>query len=172
MERLMIATILVHDIGKPLGIRKKQHEHTFPIAKKSLKRWGFSPVEVKFALTLIDNDIIGELVQPQYKVKVQNAYDALGQLSSKVSLSIQQYFELQTLFYTSDASSYPYIKSIAFKEDKINKRLYLTSKKFWQLSNLINNPWYGQFIHALYNAFTTNQCYKLLFPKELKSSIL
>lgn len=152
----MVATILVHDIGKPLGVRKKQHEHTVPIAKKALKKWGFSPIEVEFALTLIDNDIIGELVQPQYRVKVQDAYDALDKLSAQVGLSLKQYLELQTLFYVSDASSYPYIKSVGFREDKRTGRLYPLSKKFWQLSNLNNKPWQGLFINALYNMFTTS----------------
>ncbi|MEX0849047.1 MAG: HD domain-containing protein [Candidatus Dependentiae bacterium] len=141
MEKLMIATILVHDIGKPLGARNEQHKHTVPIAKEALKRWGFTRVEIDFALTLIDNDIIGELVQPKYKMKVKDAYNTLSKLSSTVGLSMNAYFEMQMLFFVSDASSYPFIRAMAFTECKKNKSLYPTSKKFWNLALSVNKKW-------------------------------
>lgn len=136
MKKVFVGAILVHDIGKPLGERTKQHEFTAPIAKKALKLWGFSESESKLALALIDNDVIGELVQPRYKQSPVQAVVDLAKIAAKVGLSLQAFFRLQVLFYVSDASSYPFIRSIAFKESK-NKQLFPVSKKFIKLKLMV-----------------------------------
>lgn len=138
IESLMRAMILVHDIGKPLGDPETQHERTTPIAQAMLKAWGFKDKEIQLALTLIDNDIIGQMVQPYYEISAQDAYDKLEQLAKQTGVDLQTYYQLQTLFYLSDASWYPYIRKHCMITDK-SGFLYPKDPQFEQLYKLIFN---------------------------------
>ena len=136
IDTLLHALILLHDIGKPLGKRQEQHQRTVVIARPMLEKWGFTHKEINLAITLIDNDVIGEMVQPQFGVSVYDAHAKLTALAEKAGLDLKTYYLLQVLFYLSDASSYPFIRN--YYMDKLKTDFLIpTHYAFTELYNWI-----------------------------------
>lgn len=120
IERLLRFVISVHDIGKPIAVAKEgkhaQHKYTTPILKETMTKLGFTAAEVTLAISLVDNDILGEVMQGQISIK--QAHPLLSQLANENNMTLKDYFQLQSFLYTADASSYPRVRQIAFEEKK------------------------------------------------------
>ena len=138
IKRLLRATIALHDIGKPLGPKKDQHKNTVPILQQTLALWGFNQREITLVRCLVNNDIIGELVQNRYNKTPETACEALINVSQKAGMDLKSYVTLQTLFYVSDASSYPTVREFCMRRDEAGK-YYPSSPKFKKLNNLVNH---------------------------------
>jgi hypothetical protein len=122
---LLKATVALHDIGKPLGAREAQHHFTTPILKEKLEKLGFNHHEITLAQALVDQDHLGEFVKGMANAKpiagvppISRSVlkEKLGQLAEEVGLSPTDYFKLQSLFYTADASSYPNLRAYVFEK--------------------------------------------------------
>ncbi len=134
---LMRAVMALHDIGKGLSVlagRKDiQHQYILPHLVRSLEGLGFSPEEVKLGKMLMNHDILGD-----YLVKGTSATSTRLQLESRANeagLSLQDFFQLQTLYFVSDAGSYPSLDYV-FKMNK-GKRLP-KSEAFTVLDDLVS----------------------------------
>lgn len=136
MEMLLKVSIALHDIGKSLGPKKEQHEHTPPILQCALERWGYHPDEINIATALIGHDIIGELVQPGKEETPEKALEKLQEKAGLSGLDLDVFFELQKLIFIADAASYPYIKNNVMIKDERGKQRP-NSKKYEQLEELI-----------------------------------
>ncbi|MBF0363163.1 MAG: hypothetical protein HQK49_19230 [Oligoflexia bacterium] len=102
---LMRSIIILHDIGKSLGPTNYQHKYTHPILTHFLKEWGYSEKEIKFAEQLITHDDLGEMLQGRRSV--DNVDQSLRKRAKETDLTVQDFLKIQSLFYISDASSYP-----------------------------------------------------------------
>ncbi len=118
LERLMPHVIELHDIGKPkaiaAGSKTAQHAYTLPILREKLVALGFSENEVKVAEALVGNDIIGELIKGEISTVV--AGQRLQAQAALAQIELNDYFQLQRLFYASDAGSYPNLRAAVFSE--------------------------------------------------------
>jgi hypothetical protein len=133
LSRLMKVTVALHDIGKPKAIsagnKSLQHSFTIPILTEKLQTLGFSPEEVNIAKAVVDNDVLGELLQG--RINVQDAQKKLSRIASNTSLNPKDYFKLQTFFFTIDAASYPYLENRAFRRQ--SGQLIPTGEPYEQL---------------------------------------
>lgn len=134
IERLLRVSIALHDIGKSIGPKSQQHQHTFPLLQIALEKWGFTPREICLSTALVTHDIIGGLLKEF--VSPQQAFRELADLACQVGIDLQTFFMLQNLFYISDASSYPALRIDIMTVDKEGK-LLLKSSKFQELERLI-----------------------------------
>lgn len=132
VRELFIFMLAVHDIGKPESLRlwveardgvepngyaelreatKNQHEHTMRITREIMEALGFSEKEVSFVAAFLDNDILGEVTTYDESrgkgVSAEEAYLDIVALSQVAGLSPRDYFLLKSLYFNSDAGSYP-----------------------------------------------------------------
>lgn len=121
IDMLLKVGIALHDIGKPLGPKEEQHRHTVPILETALETWGFDAKEIRLAVALIGHDIIGDLIKPNSKKAVSEAFEELNQKAIDAGLDYRKFFTLQKLFYFSDAMSYPYLKANVFRCNESNR---------------------------------------------------
>ena len=138
IDRVLRIALALHDIGKSLGPKEKQHEYTIPILQSALKKWKFSEKEIALATALIDHDCIGELLQPQYKQTPEMAVEKLKKLAHQANIDLHSFFTIQHLFYISDASAYPRVKMYCMKQDK-KGQLHPINPQFRVLESLIKN---------------------------------
>ncbi len=137
IERLYRFIISIHDIGKPIAIAKEgkhaQHKYTRPIVEEKMQTLAFSKEEITLAVSLIDNDILGDVLQGF--IPLQKALPKLEALAVKNDMSVKDYFFLQSFFYTIDAASYPGLRDIVFHE--VNGKLIPKSRAFHDLAALV-----------------------------------
>jgi hypothetical protein len=133
LEDFFTATLALHDIGKSLGPTEYQHDFTMPILSHFMKKWGYSADYVALAKELVDHDLIGEMLKnnsdPQMVAK------ALREKAKNLSMDPKDFMQLQTLFYVSDASSYPSLHRIVFSD--VNGRLKIKNPRFAELQKLM-----------------------------------
>lgn len=129
--------ISIHDIGKPLAIANEgkhaQHKYTVPIVSSIMDQLEFHDDMIKLALNLIDNDVFGDLLKGN--ISVNHAHQKLSELAKASNLSTQDYFQLQSFFFTIDASSYPFLHERLF--DELNGKLIIKSTNYYQLADRI-----------------------------------
>lgn len=125
---LMSAIIALHDIGKSLGLKDKQHENTMPILKGYLEHWGFNRHEIKLAEAIVGHNLIGDLIVRSAIAKenmndnaIANVAKQLAQKAAECGLDLWTFYKLQCLYYLSDAGSYPFIKQNYMQNTKIQK---------------------------------------------------
>lgn len=139
IERLYRFIISIHDIGKPIAIAKEgkhaQHKYTRPLVEETMSKFNFSKAEISLAISLIDNDILGDVMQGF--ISPEKALSQLKLLASKNSMSLQDYFSLQSFFYTIDATSYPGLRIIVFLE--VEGKLIPKPDSFHALETLVKN---------------------------------
>lgn len=149
LPRLIEFAIGLHDIGKPdavaAGDKGRQHEFTLPLLGKALAAQGFSPQEIAVASALVDNDAIGELLKG--KASPARAMQQLSAQAAKAGMSPQDFFGIQTLFYKSDAGSYPALRDSLFA--KKGHKLYVAQEQFSILEEMVygkvrETPWTGR----------------------------
>lgn len=137
IKRLYRFIISIHDIGKPIAIAKEgkhaQHKYTRPIVEETMQRFGFSESEISLAISLIDNDILGDVMQGF--ISPNRALLKIESLAEKNSMSVQDYFQLQSFFYIVDAASYPGLRELVFHE--VNGKLVPKPKSFHELADLV-----------------------------------
>ena len=128
--RLMEYTIALHDIGKgraiKAGDRARQHKFTVPLLKKGLRMAGFTNPEIALAVELANNDILGDVLNG--RISARNAKKSLDKHAARAGVSSKTFMELQTLFYKSDAASYPQLRQRLFK--KLDGKLLMGSIEF------------------------------------------
>lgn len=128
-ERFMKAVIVFHDIGKSLcnGDNARQHEFTLPILRDTMKAMGFNEQEIRLAANLVDNDLLGEW-QAGKRHDVGEVRGGLRALAQDSGVNLRDYLTMQKLFYISDASSYPPLRT-AFMDTDANGKLHFTQNK-------------------------------------------
>lgn len=142
---LLKATIALHDIGKPLALKKGdsdlQHEFTTPILESSLRKMGYSDREIKLAIALIDRDPIGEIIAKKKGHDYDRSVEEIKQLAKGVGISSSQFYQILRVFYVSDANFYPYVKQF-FTEDSAG-RLRTKTPWTWEKFEDEFRPWSG-----------------------------
>lgn len=138
LSETLIMTIALHDIGKPRAItagnKWLQHEFTIPILEEQFIKYQYSSNEIDLAKALVDNDIIGELLQGQ--LTAEQAVTKLQVCANEAHMQLKDFFALQQLFYVSDAGSYPFLLKQVFKREQ-NNQLVPHAEAFKQLADLI-----------------------------------
>ena len=108
--RSFLRTFLaLHDIGKADAIRKtgdkhNQHRYTVKIMGSLLSQLNFSEQEVRIALALVSEDIIGGYIKGHYSGK--GATEELGKMADDAGLPFYDFLRLFLIFYQVDAGSY------------------------------------------------------------------
>ena len=138
-EKLFKVLIAVHDIGKGLAIeagdKRLQHHYTLPIVERVLTELGYNESEIAVAKALVGHDALGQLLTR--RINVQKAYEIIVAMAQKAEIPLKDFFHLQTLYYTSDATSYPYVKNNFFHQSKSGKVVPNDPYQlFRQLSNM------------------------------------
>lgn len=135
---LMKAMICLHDIGKSISAKHKQHENTSPILKAYLNEWGFNEEEIKLAVNLVGHNLLGDLVVRSFRCtvtddEVTNCVASLEEKASACGLGLLPFFKLQCLYYLSDAGSYKHVKDnfmLNVTEDIEDKHKILSGYKY------------------------------------------
>lgn len=144
--RLMEHAVALHDMGKPqavkLGQKSRQHEFTKPILEQVLRDEGFADSEVALASTLVNNDILGKVLQG--KKDASTAIRELEAAAKQANVPLQDYLRLQTLLYVSDAASYPALRQKVFTEQ--DGKLYTANVNLGMIEEAVygqvrTNPW-------------------------------
>jgi len=131
LESLMKAALLLHDIGKSLGPTENQHYYTKHLFTHYLSKWGFTSDEISVVHEIVDHDELGQMIK--FNGNPKTAYDSLRERARRAKMTEKDFFALQTLFYVSDASSYPNLQGL-FKTSFFNKKLIPKSPAFDRLS--------------------------------------
>lgn len=128
--------LTLHDVGKPAAVesgdRAMQHAFTTPVLVELSRKMGFSEREIGLMRAIIDNDAIGETLHWDIKRDVGDAAGELRALAREVGMTPADYFELQSLFFVSDAASYRFLLERIFKTDE-RGALVVTNEKFAEL---------------------------------------
>jgi len=100
---------------------------------------GFSQAEIKLAKNLVSHDTLGQLairnIDPELGIATLDAYKKLKTLAADSDMDLDDFFELQKLFFTSDAASYEFIRLQSFVAKE--NLLVPVSPDFQTLKNLI-----------------------------------
>jgi hypothetical protein len=140
LQSLLRAGLALHDIGKPLGGTKKQHENTAPILEDVLKQLGYNPDEVKLASILFNSDVgeIGRPIDGHTKTAREAAQEIIKQ-ANDLRMPPLSLLQMQTAFFASDASYYPALrKGFRYKTESDYKNEFDQTSKIEPLNPEIN----------------------------------
>jgi len=101
--------LVLHDIGVPESIKKTgdkhyQHRYTVEIMRAVLSQLEFSDQEIKIAVALVSEDVIGGYVRGRYGGK--GATGKLTKMADDAGLPFYDFLKLILIFYQVDAGSY------------------------------------------------------------------
>ena len=101
--------LVLHDIGVPESIKKTgdkhyQHRYTVEIMRAVLSQLEFSDREIKIAVALVSEDVIGGYVRGRYGGK--GATGKLTNMADDAGLPFYDFLKLLLIFYQVDAGSY------------------------------------------------------------------
>lgn len=98
----------LHDIGKGEAAsnqqKDQQHWYTMKYVGPTLRALDWTGDEIDVAQELIDNDTIGRYLRKEFTL--EKAVKNLNEFAHDSKLSPQDYFEIQLLYFISDAGSY------------------------------------------------------------------
>lgn len=139
--------LTLHDIGKPDAIQKEgkhaQHKYTAVKLSSVLDELGYDNDKKNLALSLVNGDCIGEMIKTE---EITENAKRILHASETANLSPEDFFELLTIYYRSDAGSYTVdaggFKSLdfLFKIDHAKKRLEFAppiNEKIQKLKNAV-----------------------------------
>lgn len=119
----LMEAIALHDIGKPDAIRagdkSRQHEFTVPLLRKQMEESGHSKQSIDMAEALIGHDVFGDLLQG--RITVDKAAEQVQELARKAGMRVPEFSRLAKAFYKADASSYPYLESLLFRNGELRE---------------------------------------------------
>ena len=163
--RLFLFTIVVHDVGKPLGIAdftqregrpprtkdefkaasRKQVQFTLPIVNQIMDVFSFTSEEKEFVVALLEDDALGGVVTG--RLRANEAHMGFVKKAARTGLSVKEFFAFKKLMYMVDAGSYPGLRygiglasqprSPVFVEDE-NGQLLPVSPFYYQLTAMID----------------------------------
>ena len=136
LEPMMRWMLTLHDIGKPAAVengdRAMQHAFTTPVLVELSRKMGFSEREIGLMRAVVDNDAIGEVLHWNINRDLDDGARELRALAREVGMTPADFFELQSLFFVSDAASYRFLLERIFTTDE-RGALTLKNEKFEQL---------------------------------------
>jgi len=138
--QFMRTLISLHDIGKPIALRKGnrdlQHEETTKIVTELLKELGFKDSQITLATTLLESDILGSLLKNQ--ITEQEAFNLISEAAEKTGLDVETYFNLFNLLYISDSSSYQFLENLLFDTNEQEQlEIKTTNMNYYRLKKMI-----------------------------------
>jgi hypothetical protein len=139
LKRTIRMAYALHDIGKPLaaGMGVAHEPLSAEILFQLMNRYGFSKAEVELAQALVGNDAIGKMLQGG--ITPQEAFERLVEISRRTSLNPNDFFKIQSFFYTMDASTYPDLAALFTKEGTPQGEMLIPrNEKFKVLRNLFS----------------------------------
>ena len=143
-QELMQWIAALHDIGKgeavSSGDKSKQHQYTLPVMRNILKAEGFSDADIAFAEAMVDQDIIGEMLQG--KMSPITAATKLEQQAKRAGIDKPDFLTMAKALYKADAGSYPRVEQAVMPEGKItDSRLAMLEEQVY--GEAIESPWIG-----------------------------
>lgn len=122
LERTLRWTMTLHDIGKSAalesGDKAAQHAFTVPVVVALSKKLGFADAEIALMRALVDNDAIGEALNPAKGRDLDDAARELRLLAKETGTTPADFFALQNLFWVSDAGAYRFLRERIFTVDE------------------------------------------------------
>ena len=116
LRELFRFTVALHDIGKGIAIfkgnRSEQLVFTNQIFREQLKIYGFSEVESRLGLALINGNIFGQLAEGH--ISVETGLERLKKIGKGSKVNLANYAVLRAFFFTCDAASYPWLQKKSF----------------------------------------------------------
>ncbi len=138
LEALLKAGLALHDIGKPIGGSSEQHENTDPIFGHALKELGFTLNEIKFAKKVFLEDILGPVAMT--RMKPVDGSKKIIEISKSLGISPQEFLNLQTAFFVSDASYYKDLKDkFSFSSPESKNKITSKSPHVANMNKIIGN---------------------------------
>jgi len=99
--------LVLHDIGKTRAVKEGnkdlQHKYTPKMVKDILSELEYSEKQINLAINLLSDDPLGELFK---KKNINKCVEEINKLSKRASMDPEEFFELISIFFKSDASSY------------------------------------------------------------------
>lgn len=142
MRAMLPFVIAVHDLAKPFAVvagdRALQHQSVPMLLSSLMSRLGFAKQETAFAIELITDHSIGELLQDRpgnspasEPLRIHLAALGIAQSAARVGMDVLDYFEVLKFFYICDTSSYPYLRNSIFHPRKyaVSAKLELKSPR-------------------------------------------
>lgn len=115
----MPALIALHDIGKPIS--KEIYQDTAHQTAENrvlllslLSHLGFAPSELKLADILVSHDDLGDYLQGKMKIDAVEKSLKTRAILSGFGGALKEYFQLQVLYYTSDATAHKWVRENFF----------------------------------------------------------
>ncbi len=139
--------ILIHDIPKVFALKmglEKSDQHTIAkaIIPSILDSLDITWAEKEIMNFMLCNDVIWETIQGTLTTEKYNNYkQKIYKLSRTANIGVQTLFEMQLLFYNSDAGSYAFLKHIFYdwsstkSYEKFFMNLDPSLKRFWEIRN-------------------------------------
>lgn len=103
--RILLA---LHDIGKPqavaYGRKEEQHARTLEIINEIKEELPLSPEQLNVVMSLVDGDPIGLFIRG--RADLESTVEEIRIKAEKAGLTAAEFFDLLTIYYQMDASSY------------------------------------------------------------------
>ncbi|HOG24501.1 MAG TPA: hypothetical protein PK590_07610, partial [Candidatus Omnitrophota bacterium] len=103
--RILLA---LHDIGKPQAVadgrKEEQHARTLEIINEIKEELPLSPEQLNVVMSLVDGDPIGLFIRG--RADLESTVEEIRIKAEKAGLTAAEFFDLLTIYYQMDASSY------------------------------------------------------------------
>lgn len=130
LRSLMWAIMSLHDVGKYLSviINKKdayQLSYIEPIYMSILRSMKLKRNQLVLARSLMNHDLIGKYLKGTPNVTAKSVAKAMVARAKSAKMEKLDYFNLQMLYFTSDAGSYQFLHGKVFETDPNTRKLNL-----------------------------------------------
>ena len=141
LRNFMWIVMSLHDIGKYLSviINKKdayQLAYIEPIYMSVLRSMKIQRNLLVLARSLMNHDLIGKYLKGDPKVTVKVVAKAMVARAKASRMERQDYFDLQMLYFTSDAGSYEFLHGKVFETDSVTGKLNLMARGAQKIEEL------------------------------------
>lgn len=141
LRNLMWVIMSLHDVGKYLSviINKKdayQLAYIEPIYMSILRSMKIKRNQLVLARLLMNHDLIGKYLKGTANVTAKSVAKAMLARAKAAKMERLDYFDLQMLYFTSDAGSYQFLHGKVFETDSNTGKLNLMAHAAHKIEEL------------------------------------